>query len=80
MAAEEDLSALVTSIDENDIIVIPSNYDENIDEIDFVPEHFSASPPVVSSQTRSLIREDSEVMKLSICFPLLNSIFQGIRR
>jgi len=64
---EEDLSALVTSIDENDIIIIPSNGSENNDQLDFVPDHFSVTvnPPIVSSQTTSLIRADSEVMNFT---------------
>lgn len=69
--AEEDLSALVTSIDENDIIIIPSNGSENNGGFDFVPDDFSVNPPIVSIQTRSLIREDSEVMKFCEIFLII---------
>ena len=68
---DEDLSALVTSIDENDIIIIPSNGSETNDQLDFVPDHFAidqqsvhVNPSLPPSQTRSLIRQDSEVNDL----------------
>lgn len=66
---DEDLSALVTSIDENDIIIIPSNGSDTNDHMDFVPDHFAINQPTVHvnpslpiSQTTSLIRQDSEVI------------------
>lgn len=66
---EEDLSAMVTSIDENDIIVIPSNDFENNENLDFVPDHFAidhqavhVNPTIPPNPTRSLIRQDSEVI------------------
>lgn len=68
--SEEDLSAMVTSIDENDIIVIPSNDFENDENMDFVPDHFAidhqsvhVTPPIPPTQTRSFIRQDPEVIK-----------------
>jgi len=64
---EEDLSALVTSIDENDIEIIPSNGSDISDQLDFVPDHFSidnrnVNPIIIPTQTTRLIREDSEVI------------------
>jgi hypothetical protein len=60
---EEDLSALVTSIDENDIEIIPSNGSDISDQLDFVPDHFSIDNPIIiPNQTKILIREDSEVI------------------
>ncbi|CAF1236454.1 unnamed protein product [Adineta steineri] len=66
--SEEDLSALVTSIDENDIEIIPSNGYEINDELDFMPDHFTTDnrnidtsdetiPPTIPN---NLTREDSE--------------------
>lgn len=64
---EEDLSALVTSIDENDIEIIHSNGSEMGDQLEFLPEYFSSghnnfSPPLVSIQVPRLDHEDSEVI------------------
>jgi len=65
--SEENLSALVTSIDENDIEIIPSNGSEINDELDFVPDEFvienrNVNPNIVPIQTTRLMREDSEVI------------------
>ncbi|CAF2353916.1 unnamed protein product [Rotaria sp. Silwood2] len=62
---EEDISALVTSIDENDIEIIPSNDSEINDQLDFISEHFSIdninlNPPIVSIQPIQINNEDSE--------------------
>ncbi len=66
--SEEDLSALVTSIDENDIEILTTNGSDVNDQLDFLSDHFSIdnrnlnSPIVVPIQTTTrLIREDSEV-------------------
>jgi hypothetical protein len=64
---EENLSALVTSIDENDIEIIPSNGSEISDQSDFVLDQFvienrNVNPNIVPIQTTRLIREDSEVI------------------
>jgi len=64
--SEEDLSALVTSIDENDIEIIPSN-----EPMDFIPDYFAMdnrnvhtpSVPIPTiNPTARLTREDSEVI------------------
>ena len=53
---EEDLSALVTSIDENDIEIIPSNDSDNNDEqLEFLPDHFA-----ISQRPVTINREDSD--------------------
>ncbi|CAF1147650.1 unnamed protein product [Rotaria sordida] len=62
---EEDISALVTSIDENDIEIIPSNGSEINDQLNFISGHFSIdnrnlNPPIVPIQTTRLNHEDSE--------------------
>ncbi len=64
---EEDLSTLVTSIDENDIEIISSNGWEQNDPSDVVIDYFAiddrnVSPPIVPNPTTRLIREDSEVI------------------
>lgn len=68
MNEDEDFTALVTLIDENDIEIIPSNGSELNDQLEFVPDYFTidnrnVNPPIpiVPIQTTSLIREDSEV-------------------
>ena len=69
---EEDISILVTSIDENGIEIIPSNDSEIDDQLTFVPDHFSihnrsVNPPVASIQpvhpTIRLNRQESEVIQ-----------------
>ncbi|CAF0835441.1 unnamed protein product [Rotaria sp. Silwood1] len=62
---EEDISALVTSIDENDIEIIPSNGSDINDQLNFISEHFSIdnrnfNPPIVPRQTIQLNNDDSE--------------------
>ena len=81
---EEDLSALVTSIDENDIIIIPSNGSDINDQLDFATDHFTINerrvdPPIVPIQTRRLSREISEVNlnKFLVKFCYFN-VFKGI--
>ena len=76
---EEDLSALVTSIDENDIEIIPSNGSDINEQLDFVNDYFVINdrnvmpppPPIVPIQTPRLIREDPEVIFLLKIFILL---------
>ena len=66
---EEDLSALVTSIDENDIEIIPSNGSDT----DFVNDYFVINdrnvnpppPPIVPIQTPRIVRENSEVISIN---------------
>ncbi|UJR27266.1 hypothetical protein I4U23_008561 [Adineta vaga] len=63
---EIDLSALVTSIDENDIEIIPSNGSELNDQLDFMPDHFAIDNRQMHTSTasiptiRNVHREDSE--------------------
>jgi hypothetical protein len=63
---DEDVFSLVTSIDENDIEIIPSN-----EQLDFIPDYFAMNnrnphTPSVPIQpinpTARLTREDSEVI------------------
>jgi hypothetical protein len=63
---DEDLFSLVTSIDENDIEIIPSN-----EQMDFIPDYFAMdnrnihtpSVPIQTiNPTARLTREDSEVI------------------
>ena len=69
---EEDLSALVTSIDENDIEIIPSNGADFTDQLHFMQDHFaptnrqmetSLAPTVsmINMTTASSHHEDLEV-------------------
>jgi hypothetical protein len=63
---EEDLYALVTSIDENDIEILPTNGSETNDQLEFVTDHFAindrnVNPPIIPVQTIRLNREESEV-------------------
>ena len=70
---EEDLSALVTSIDENDIEIIPSNGADFTDQLHFMHDHFgpinqqmeaSLAPPIsiINSTIESSYHEDLEVL------------------
>lgn len=63
MNEEDDITRLVTSIDENDIEIIPSN-----EQLEFIPDHFiienrnSYQPPIIPIQTiRSIDENDFEV-------------------
>lgn len=68
---DEDVTALVTSIDENDIEIISSDGSEIDHDLDFINEHFSVDErnvnrvnfpiPSINSTVR-LTREDSEVI------------------
>jgi hypothetical protein len=64
MMTDEDLSMLVTSIDENDIEIIPSSDSERNELLTFLSDHFAPNdevinPPVVPVQTVTTITTNS---------------------